>query len=405
MTPEQAFAAIRNAIRLENLSLELARKVLPELALVFKQVRQQIEALPAAAIDRELQYRRYMLQLADMFRGVNDSYYQGLSAGLRAEVERQVHWAESYLRVAGLSPDTVEVAAARPPGLSVPISLQPSGPVMFPLGPQFTPTQLAEIASRTEVLGNRLITLFGWGDQVDSPFIKGMIKRVDRAVKTGFLLGQTNDEIARNLNVALNGGVADVKAIARTAVMDMSQRAHEAFWDANDDGTIKLWRWDATFDYRVCLQCAPLDGKEVEDRDDLPHAPIHPNCRCRVLPVTTTELELRRQGESLTQRDEINMVEITKDSSKATGRVYKTPARVDGKKYTKFAREVKVPKGREPTMGFFLERANRDTKVNVLGKWRADQFEKLVQRQDGPGLDPDEALRRVVKMQVPKGRK
>jgi len=87
------------------------------------------------------------------------------------------------------------------------------------------------------------------------------------------------------------------------------------------------------------------------------------------------------------------------------GRVYKTKAKVDGEKVTKFAHEVRVPKGQDATMGWFLENANRETKVSVLGVERTKEFEKLVQRQGTRRVDADEALRRVVQMDFSKKRR
>ena len=90
----------------------------------------------------------------------------------------------------------------------------------------------------------------------------------------------------------------------------------------------------------------------------------------------------------------------------AVGRVYKTKAKVDGEKVTKFAHEVRVPKGQDATMGWFLQNANRETKISVLGVERTKVFENLVQRQGGAKVSPEEALRRVVTMDFSKkGRK
>ena len=58
-------------------------------------------------------------------------------------------------------------------------------------------------------------------------YIKAAEKQIDKVVKQGFLLGETNEQIAKNLKVATNATLRDTRAIARTAVMDMSQRANE----------------------------------------------------------------------------------------------------------------------------------------------------------------------------------
>jgi len=146
------------------------------------------------------------------------------------------------------------------------------------------------------------------------------------------------------------------------------------------------------------MQCAPWDGKEVTDRDRLPQTPIHPNCRCRVLPVTATELELRRSGESLTQVGDRSYVEISKEKP-SSGRTYKQKVRVGDKKFYKVAREMAPKNGKAATMADFLARANNDTRAAVMGKENARRFAEMIKGTEGSKkvLSPDEALREIVR--------
>lgn len=379
MNEQQALSAIRNAVRLENLSADTARKITPELRRILAEVQRQVASLPEGSVERELFWRQVQPRLASLFRGVNDEFYQELRGALQEAAPGQVEWAQGYLQKA-------EGAVAAAP--------------LGPLG-EITRTQLLALTDDTQVLGSRLSTLFGWEDVADSPFMKAQVKHIDRVVKQGFLLSRTNDEIARDLVQATQGSIRDARAIARTAVMDMSQRAHERFWNANDDVIVE-WEFDASLDYRVCLECAPYDGQTSKERSGLPEVPVHPNCRCRVLPITETEKAL--QAEELQRPREMTITEITKDRADATGRVYRTPAKIDGEKYTKFAREVRVPRGQKATMGYFLANANRQTKIQVLGLQRTKAFENLTQRQGGAKISPEEALRRVIKMDFSKRR-
>jgi hypothetical protein len=415
---QQAYMAIRNAIRLENLGRAVAAKVTPELVAVMKQVRELISAFPAEDLLRDMTYRRVLLQIAPLFRGVNDRFLQTLSAELRQEVIEQAKWAEAFLRVADLNPNL------QPGGITTaPISSPPAitlGPANFELGSAVTRTQLMALADDTKVLGGRLTDLFGWGDEADSPYMKSVMKKIDRVVKAGFLAGDTNEQIAKNLAIATKGQIQDARAIARTAVMDMSQRAHETFWDANNEfdwvdpetgetrevRLIKLWEFDATFDYRVCPQCYPHNGKRVKNRSDLPSVPRHPNCRCRILPLTATDLELEK--EDMAEGMTMSTVQIG-DPKAASGvvRPYKTKARfrktVKGKQKTvtmpKFAQDVEVPKGQRPTMGLFLLRANQETREAVLGKANAKRFSEMTKGSKGSRavLEADDALREIVK--------
>jgi hypothetical protein len=298
MNEWQAFAAIRNALRLENLSRDLAAKVTPELALIFKNVREMLRTMPPEQIGREIRYRQLRLQLADMFSTANRTFYNELRAGLDGEVLRQVQWAADWLRSAEGRVEQELLAVVPRDGISVTttagmtgsyggsgLSFTPSASGSFAAGNlQFTRTQLVAITQRTEVLGKSLEEIFMPSDQM-SVWIKDNLKLIDRVVKQGFLLGETNEEIAKQLPGVGQVAVTRNRAIARTAVMDMSQRAHEAFWDAQDEGIIQRWVFDATFDFRVCMQCAPWDGKEVTERSRLPQTPIHPNCVLGDTPV------------------------------------------------------------------------------------------------------------------------
>jgi hypothetical protein len=98
-------------------------------------------------------------------------------------------------------------------------------------------------------------------------------------------------------------------------------------------------------------------------------------------------------------------VQIGKPSHAAGGggkaRKYKTPAKVDGKKVQKFAKEYTTPRGERPTMGFFLEKANTETRQAVLGKDRAAFFQGLLDS----GKSPEDALIDAVKSKGKKRRR
>jgi hypothetical protein len=411
MNEAQAFAAVRNAIRLENISRDLAAKVAPELAMIFKSIRETLRTMPPGQLEREIRYKQLRMQLASMFTGANATFYSELRQGLDGEVLQQVEWAKNWIKIATNNNPEQELIASIPRDG---VTLTPGTGGTAIGNYQFTRTQLVAITQKTEVLGKSLEEIFLPSDQM-SAWIKDNVKLIDGTVKRGFLLGETNEEIANQLPGMGQLAVTRNRAIARTAVMDMSQRAHEEFWDANnswswtDPGTgeehsgkiIQRWVFDATFDYRVCMQCAPWDGREVTERSRLPRTPIHPNCRCRVLPVTATELELRRSGESLTQTGDRSYVEISKTKPEGAKdvRVYKTKAKVNGKKFYKVAKEMKPKDGKSPSMADFLNRASPDTKIAVMGKENARRFVEMVKGTPGSKrkLTPDEALREIVK--------
>ena len=374
MNEQQAFRAVRNAIRLENLSRDVAAKIIPQLVDIFKQVKAEVRDFPGPdeALARQIRYKQLELKLADLFRPLGTDFYARLRAELIDEVEYQVRWAQAFLDVADVSPQTETLA----------------GLVDEPeFAPQFTRTQLIALADEAEVLGQTLDRLFG-----EEKYSAAQIKKIDRVVKQGFLLGETNEEIASNLTAQINRAKNETRAIARTAVMDMSHRAHNRFWDNNSD-RIVLWEFDATLDFRVCEQCYPHDGKRKEDRSKLPSVPVHPNCRCAVLPITRTQLALERQERK--EETMISTVQIGRPNKDIKGKVrtYKTKVRFEGKKVNKFAQDVVVPAGQRPTMAFFLQRANRETRIAVLGKKNAGRFTDFLTKFD----TPERALQEVIR--------
>ena len=393
MTEDQAFEAIKNVIRLENLSRETAAKVTRQLLEVFEEAKRTISRIDTGDPLREQRLRQVLQQLAPLFRGPNDRLYLELTSALREEVERQAYFAEKFLDVAEKN------AALQPVGVGVGPAVG-QGPVnqLFQAG--VTRAQLLALTDETEVLGQRLGELFGVTTD-ESHFINTQIERIDKVVKKGFLSGETNDEIARNLRTASNAAIRDSKAIARTAVMDMSHRAHYREWDANSD-RIVMWEFDATMDYRVCPRCYPNDGERAKTRSALERktskVPVHPNCRCNIWPLTRTELALEK--EDMKDGMEASIVEVNKRKSDARGRIYKTPARVkvNGKtvKMTKSSRDIKAREGKRVTMGDFIAQTTPDTRRQVLGSVRAKEFEYLVNDNRGPKLkDVDEVLRKV----------
>jgi SPP1 gp7 family putative phage head morphogenesis protein len=157
----------------------------------------------------------------------------------------------------------------------------------------------------------------------------------ERATK---IAADVNDETEKQLRAALSQGVSDGKSVEelRAVVEDVMGNASTTRADriartevsrAQGYGDIQAWtqsgvvsgkEWFTAEDEHVCLFCDELDGKVVgleenffdegdtqsidgEDKDgepktysqklsydDVPSAPLHPNCRCTLLPVRTS---------------------------------------------------------------------------------------------------------------------
>ena len=164
-------------------------------------------------------------------------------------------------------------------------------------------------------------------------FASFSVNSIDKQVRAGFLGQVSTEEIARNLifdeirgQQRLGVGAVrlktDARTIARTGLMELSDAAHLEQWRSMEAGLegpngepirlILRWQWDASMDSRICPSCTALDGREWQEREQVPERP-HPQCRCAILPVTATGLALReREG-----RERVTAVEFTNQAPPA----------------------------------------------------------------------------------------
>ena len=278
--------------------------------------------------------------------------------------------------------------------------------------PYFAPVQLIQVAEGTKVMGRSMDELFTplsevgllrppirprLGPEYGSQFIRRNLEIINSVVGRGFLLGETNEEIAKNL---LSKGSArsqtEARTIARTAVQQQANDAHNRFWKANDS-VIGGWEYDATMDFRVCPICGPYDGRTARRRADLPNTPQHPRCRCIVLPLTETEIRLREADGPQSR----SVQELVPGNLKKPDGAYARKVTVDGERYWRVVRELKPKDGRPVTMGDWmqdlLKRSERERPVPgarqtlegaIGGSGAVDRFKKAL----AGGASPDSAL-------------
>ncbi len=156
------------------------------------------------------------------------------------------------------------------------------------------------IANRSLVQG---ATISDWFERISS-----QIKfDIERAVKTGVILGDTNAQIASAIvgdgtrgPEAFPRGRRDVMAVTRTAVQTVANDARLATFEANAD-VIKAVQWISTLDSRtsdICIARSGLvwtlpgykpQGHNIEWQGP---PPAHWACRSTVIPITKTFREL-----------------------------------------------------------------------------------------------------------------
>jgi SPP1 gp7 family putative phage head morphogenesis protein len=77
------------------------------------------------------------------------------------------------------------------------------------------------------------------------------------------------------------------RRVARTASVETAQAFNdERRTVGRSADTETAWVWSAVLDQRTCPECDELDGKSWRSEDDIPASPpIHPMCRCVLIPV------------------------------------------------------------------------------------------------------------------------
>ena len=392
----------------------------------MEEIADQVRSIPEdATLFRQTRWRAMEILLRQQLLPIDQQFHRDI---LRAaeDIPRQMRAAESwmienarqnirdgvpaedadwpYQRVDENSPLPPAALRARGygeivqfPGVAAQVGAAPAGQ------PYFATVQLLQVAEDTKVMGRRMDQLFTPLSELGlinppipprikpnveygSQFIRRNIQIIDSVVKRGFLLSETNEEIARNLLREAGARTrSEALTIARTAVQQQATDAQDKFWNANRS-VIGGWEYDSTMDFRVCPICAPWDGRTARKRGDLPTVPRHPRCRCVVLPLTETEIRLREKDGP--QRRTVQEL-VPADQEKPPG-AYAKKVTVDGKRYWRVPRELSPRNNGPITMGEWLAVTNGPTLRSVLGAGPADEFRKLSKT-----MSPDEALVRA----------
>lgn len=134
---------------------------------------------------------------------------------------------------------------------------------------------------------------------------KSMQTDLERGIKLGVSIGETNYDLAKRVDGVLNKGKAHAMAITRTSVATVSNQARQAVWEDNDD-VIKGYEHLSTLDSKTSFVCSSRDGamwdtdgkglnaQGRKNRYQVP--PLHFNCRSTLVPVLKSWEELGIDG-------------------------------------------------------------------------------------------------------------
>lgn len=127
----------------------------------------------------------------------------------------------------------------------------------------------------------------------------GLYNTWDSAIRTGYLTGQTTQQIVRNVvgSAGKVGQLANpgtmlafrnsVYSNTRTALQSFANETRNRVYESNEkwfgDGEYK-YEYLATLDSRTCMVCGHDDGRLFKSLKEIPQLPRHRGCRCLVLP-------------------------------------------------------------------------------------------------------------------------
>ena len=431
MDERQARLLIRQAFREQDLTVRVTNAADAALVASLQRAAALIKTLPAAGdLMREQAWRKLKPQIMqELDRYANELGRQTLDA-LKGEIEQAEVVARAFIPVP--TPGGAEAVSTVWMGNEIRVT---SGDLYF------------RALSKAGVAGQSFLEVFGTSvDKAGGILTVGekrtglarfFMTTIDRVVTRGLLEGRQTIDMADDLIFdSIKGGLnlgqsakqlrANAITVVRTAIMDANSRAREAFWDANDEDIVR-WYFDALSDSRTCPWCAMYDQKEAKSRDELPKVPVHPRCRCQVLPLTKaalllreedrkdgtlqggsavelfkeSELPGRRKGE--TAKEYIARMRDERKRAQAAGgdlseRWYATPVKKDGVTYWRRARDL-PPTGKSGVMNVpqWLATTNKTTQIDFFGgggpgALRQQRFDQMI----GEGLSPREALARLL---------
>ena len=169
-----------------------------------------------------------------------------------------------------------------------------------------------KIAERPAAAGSTLAQLV---DALSVNNMTDVVETTKRAIEQGKTLEQLIVELrgravrrakwvgGKYVAGKYTGGIMTVdtrqaEALARTAVMHVSNTARDIFWQANED-IIKGYMRVETLDERTCIVCGLEDGRIYGVNEPKPFLPQHLNCRGILCPLFKSFRELGIDADEL----------------------------------------------------------------------------------------------------------
>ena len=378
MNGEQLKLFIENSLQLRRAVERTARKTNPELKSAMVRIRSIVESIPDDSLIKEQQWR----QLRPLLRYILGDYNRLMEQELLAVVEA-MHPIERKYALDMLAQAGVNVAGAVDDGTAVSASkIQATS--KFPL------SQLFAVAATSQ----------------ESPWVKSILRVVDRKVMAGLTFGKTTAEIANDIVkiqtrqgrvTAIIGGTAAgqvesyAQSVIRNVVESMTEEEMEravAGLDMNEEG--QAWEYIALLDSNTCATCAWWDGEVERDKTRLPRLPMHDNCQCSIVPVELSDPDSARPSlqldpDGLGQRKKPPPLDPAEGADTRKGDI----SRKEHAPYTKTRFVIADRPGNRPRYADYLVQTNPYDRAMFFGggnagQVRAQRFMELVEQGNSP---------------------
>ena len=121
--------------------------------------------------------------------------------------------------------------------------------------------------------------------------IKGLTSyqstNVKRAITSGLQAGETINGITKRIREVTPMARNKAITIARTETLAAGNAAAKERYQL---AGVEMVEWVAAYDDRVCPECESKHGNTYPI-DEAPELPVHPNCRCTLVPLMKSEEE------------------------------------------------------------------------------------------------------------------
>lgn len=287
MTPDEYLVASGNALRRNEKSVEDDTKAL--LLLLLWRLRQSlIASLPNTGMSRQLTLEALLAPFARELQDYSSQFLRILLLELEKVDADHARRAAEYARLAITARD-------------------------------YRPRRGDDLLRSTRSGGTTLLQLFTPDPTTGlSPYTKAQLRAIRAKILAGLMRGDSTIEIARTLvaertragfiqPINARGTIFSAlrnrdTALIANAIWEVSGYAERAVFQRKSYLTRQYpetptspvfasagWRWYSILDPATCPICRPLDGSTSDRPTGFPYIPpVHPRCRCRILPIPNT---------------------------------------------------------------------------------------------------------------------